>query len=96
VVKVDLPGPGGLAILFANVEPVNAAGHIQFVDNGKPIGSLVAVSGGFAWSVQFPSTGKHKLGAEFVPDTGGFQPSASNTKTLNFDGGRDQNDDDQG
>jgi hypothetical protein len=95
VLKIDLPGPGGLAILIANVEPINAVGKIQFLDNGQPIGSLVPVSGGVALRLPILSTGKHKLSAEFVPDTGAFQPSASNTKTVNFDGGRDQNDDDQ-
>jgi hypothetical protein len=76
VLKIDLPGPGGLAILIANVEPINAVGKIQFLDNGQPIGSLVPVSGGVALRLPILSTGKHKLSAEFVPDTGAFQPSA--------------------
>jgi hypothetical protein len=78
------------------VEPINATGKIQFMDNGKPIGLPVQIGGGFAFSLQMLSSGKHKLSAVFMPGTAAFQPSTSNTKTVNFDGARGQNDDDEG
>ncbi|MBM4513978.1 hypothetical protein GS438_13690 [Rhodococcus hoagii] len=57
---------GAPVTLSASVTPSNAAGTVQFKDNGTAIGSPVAVAAGQA-SVQhtFGAAGSHSITAEF-------------------------------
>ncbi|NKS97952.1 hypothetical protein GS498_13235, partial [Rhodococcus hoagii] len=65
-----------------SVMPVNAAGTVQFKDNGTAIGSPVAVAAGQA-SVQhtFCAAGSHSITAEFSGGPG-FASSAAAAQTV--------------
>ncbi|PZS33454.1 MAG: hypothetical protein DLM61_05075 [Pseudonocardiales bacterium] len=87
MIQVPLPfGLGGFAISVANVSPTNAAGTVQFKDNGTNIDGPVRVFGGVAVG---PFTtlraGQHSVTAVFTPsDPTKFKSSTSNTVTFRF------------
>jgi hypothetical protein len=65
-------------IPIANVTPANAAGKVQFLDNGKPLGGLLNVSGSAAIGPIAVLKGSHSLTAMFIPsDSNAFQASTS-------------------
>ncbi|WP_164874124.1 Ig-like domain-containing protein [Rhodococcus spongiicola] len=68
--------------LTANVEPQNAAGSVQFQDNGTDIGVPVNVADGAA-SMQhtFTTDGVHSITAVFTGDTG-FSGSTAPEQTV--------------
>ncbi|MFC9519194.1 Ig-like domain-containing protein, partial [Nocardiaceae bacterium NPDC056970] len=73
-VSVSVPATavtGTPVALSASVTPANAAGTVQFKDNGTAIGSPVAVAAGQA-SVQhtFGAAGSHSITAEFIGGPG--------------------------
>ncbi|NKT45291.1 Ig-like domain repeat protein [Rhodococcus hoagii] len=69
-------------LLSATVAPSNAAGTVQFRDNGADIGGPVPVSGGVA-SLQhtFPTVGSHSVVAVFTAASG-FVGSTSPARTV--------------
>ncbi|WP_164873396.1 Ig-like domain-containing protein [Rhodococcus xishaensis] len=69
--------------LTANVEPQNAAGSVQFQDNGTDIGVPVTVVDGAA-SMQhtFTTDGTHSITAVFTGDSG-FSGSTAPAQTVN-------------
>ncbi|WP_433613799.1 beta strand repeat-containing protein [Prescottella agglutinans] len=68
--------------LTANVTPSNAAGTVQFKDNGANIGTPVTVSGGAATlSHTFAAAGAHAITADFV-GAPGFAGSAAGAQTV--------------
>ncbi len=87
MIEVPLPfGLGGFAIPIANVDPFNAAGTVQFQDNGNNIGGPVPVFGGVAVGpfTTLPA-GHHSVTAVFTPKNAAkFKPSTSNTVTFTF------------
>ncbi|WP_241566232.1 Ig-like domain-containing protein [Prescottella agglutinans] len=57
--------------LTATVSPANAAGTVQFTDNGAPIGAPVTVANGVAvLPHSFDSAGTHSIGASFTGAAG--------------------------
>ena len=69
--------------LTATVTPTAAAGKVQFSDNGKNIGSAVAVSAGSASaSITFTSTGSQTFKAVFTPTSAAAYTSSSGS--LNY------------
>ncbi|MGH3549117.1 MAG: Ig-like domain-containing protein [Pseudonocardiaceae bacterium] len=91
VIHVPLPfGLGGFAIPIANESPVNAAGTVQFKDNGNDIGGPAPVFGGTAVGpFAFLPPGQHSVTAVFTPtDPTVFKPSTSNTVKFRFGGDR--------
>jgi hypothetical protein len=59
---------GGNVTLNATVAPANAAGTVQFKDNGVNLGSPVAVASGAAqFSTTTLAAGAHPITAQFVP-----------------------------
>ena len=87
MIQVPLPfGLGGFAIPVANLTPFNAAGTVQFKDNGHNIGGPVVVFGSTAVG-PFTSLppGTHSITAMFTPrNPANFKPSTSNTVTFRF------------
>ncbi|WP_175279379.1 beta strand repeat-containing protein [Prescottella equi] len=73
---------GAPVTLSASVTPSNAAGTVQFKDNGTAIGSPVAVAAGQA-SVQhtFGAAGSHSITAEFSGGPG-FASSTAAAQTV--------------
>ncbi|WQB72836.1 Ig-like domain repeat protein [Prescottella equi] len=73
---------GAPVTLSASVTPANAAGTVQFKDNGTAIGSPVAVAAGQA-SVQhtFGAAGSHSITAEFSGGPG-FASSTAAAQTV--------------
>ncbi|WFR72787.1 Ig-like domain-containing protein [Prescottella defluvii] len=68
--------------LTANVTPSNAAGTVQFKDNGNNIGSPVTVAAGAATlSHTFAAAGAHAITADFV-GAPGFAGSAAGAQTV--------------
>ncbi|MCL2534174.1 MAG: Ig-like domain-containing protein, partial [Nocardiaceae bacterium] len=68
--------------LTANVTPSNAAGTVQFKDNGNAIGSPVTVANGAATlSHSFDNSGAHAITADFVGATG-FTGSSASAQTV--------------
>jgi hypothetical protein len=57
---------GATETLVATITPAAATGMVQFSDNGSPLGSPVAVSGGTAQMTTTLSDGVHLLGAAFT------------------------------
>ncbi|WFR72774.1 Ig-like domain-containing protein [Prescottella defluvii] len=69
--------------LTANVAPPNAAGSVQFKDNGTDIGAPVPVSGGQAsTSYAFPTAGAHSVTAVFTGSSSTFANSTSQPRTV--------------
>lgn len=82
---VSVPGTavtGAQVTLSASVTPSNAAGTVQFNDNGTAIGSPVTVAAGQA-SLQhtFSGAGSHSITAEFVGGPG-FASSAAAAQSV--------------
>ncbi|MFE4503478.1 beta strand repeat-containing protein [Rhodococcus sp. NPDC056743] len=73
----------GVAVdLTATVAPANAAGTVQFQDNGVDIGSAVSVVGGVGTvSHAFGSAGAHSITASFTAGAG-FNDSVASDKTV--------------
>ncbi|MEV4557261.1 Ig-like domain-containing protein [Kitasatospora sp. NPDC049285] len=70
---------GSEVTLTAAVSPA-AAGNVQFTDNGAPLGTPVAVSGGQAvLKTSTLAKGAHTLGAVFTSTDGGFGGSTAQT-----------------
>ncbi|WP_175278966.1 Ig-like domain-containing protein [Prescottella equi] len=81
--QVPASATTGAPVTFSvSVMPVNAAGTVQFKDNGTAIGSPVAVAAGQA-SVQhtFGAAGSHSITAEFSGGPG-FASSAAAAQTV--------------
>ncbi|WP_238841278.1 beta strand repeat-containing protein [Prescottella equi] len=81
--QVPASATTGAPVTFSvSVTPVNAAGTVQFKDNGTAIGSPVAVAAGQA-SVQhtFGAAGSHSITAEFSGGPG-FASSAAAAQTV--------------
>ncbi|RVW06928.1 Ig-like domain repeat protein [Prescottella agglutinans] len=73
---------GASVDLTANVSPTNAAGAVQFQDNGANIGAPVQVSNGVATlSHQFTSAGSHSITATFTGGSG-FAGSTAGAQTV--------------
>ncbi|NKR44091.1 Ig-like domain repeat protein [Rhodococcus hoagii] len=74
---------GAPVILTANVAPSNAAGAVQFKDNGTDIGTPVSVADGAA-SMQhtFTADGPHSITAVFTGNAG-FAGSTASLQTVN-------------
>lgn len=73
---------GAPATLTAWLEPGHAAGTVQFVENGSPIGEPVTVSGGSAQlSHAFTQLGSRSITAEFTGGRG-FANSVSQTRSI--------------
>ncbi|ORL72236.1 Ig-like domain-containing protein [Prescottella equi] len=87
-VSVSVPATavtGTPVTLSASVMPANAAGTVQFKDNGTAIGSPVTVAGGQATLPHtFTTTGAHSITADFVAGSGFVNSSApAQTVTVN-------------
>ncbi|WP_258195554.1 Ig-like domain-containing protein [Rhodococcus sp. OK519] len=87
-VSVSVPATavaGAPVTLSASLTPSNAAGTVQFKDNGANIGSPVSVAGGQATLPHtFTTTGAHSITADFVAGSGFVNSSASaQTVTVN-------------
>ncbi len=82
---VSVPGTavtGTEVTLSASVAPSNAAGTVQFKDNGTAIGSPVTVAGGQATLPHtFTTTGAHNITAEFVGGAG-FASSTATAQSV--------------
>ncbi|WP_241566231.1 beta strand repeat-containing protein [Prescottella agglutinans] len=74
--SLSLSAPGSATTgssvdLTATVSPANAAGTVQFTDNGAPIGAPVTVANGVAvLPHSFDSAGTHSIGASFTGAAG--------------------------
>jgi hypothetical protein len=66
------PSTAGTPVTFtAALTPSNAAGSVQFTDNGAPTGAPVAVAGGTAaYTTPSLTAGSHSIGATFTPAAG--------------------------
>ncbi|WP_433764853.1 beta strand repeat-containing protein [Prescottella agglutinans] len=87
-VALSVPGTaltGTPVTLTANVAPQNAAGTVQFKDNGTNIGSPVTVSNGqAALQHTFNTSGAHSITADFTAGSGFVNSSApAQTVTVN-------------
>ncbi|MCA1008893.1 Ig-like domain-containing protein [Rhodococcus hoagii] len=87
-VSVTAPGTavtGTPVTLSASVTPPNAAGTVQFKDNGTNIGNPVTVAGGQAILPHtFTTTGVHSITADFIAGSGFVNSSApAQTVTVN-------------
>ncbi|MDH6282211.1 beta strand repeat-containing protein [Prescottella agglutinans] len=73
---------GQQVTLTANLDPTNASGTVQFLENGTNIGSPVAVSNGVA-SLQhtFTTPGSHGITAVFTGNQG-FTSSTAGAQTV--------------
>lgn len=73
---------GAPATLTAWLDPAQAAGTVQFVENGSPIGEPVTVSGGSAqMSHAFTQLGNRSITAEFTGGKG-FANSVSQARSI--------------
>ncbi len=75
--------PGTPVTLNAAIAPAGAAGTVQFLDGGSPIGAPAAVTAGQASTTSTLAAGPHVLTAVFSPtDPGAFGSSTS--PAVNF------------
>ena len=87
VTSLEVSAPGSATTgesvdLEATVDPSNAAGTVQFSDNGVNIGDPVAVVNGAATlSHSFDAAGSHSIGAAFAGTTG-FTDSSAAAKSV--------------